>query len=84
MLYWGCWATRWRLMLSTLIVLLNQVWLGGIEASELAEHMDDLRMIRVEERIDAPDFTLLTTDGNPVRLSDFKGHPVLLNFWASW
>ena len=34
--------------------------------------------------IDAPDFTVYDTDGNAVKLSDFKGKPVVLNFWASW
>lgn len=32
----------------------------------------------------APDFELKTLDGERVRLSDLRGHPVLLNFWASW
>src|SRR5579859_3048794 len=32
----------------------------------------------------APDFSLPDRDGNKVRLSDFKGKPVLLVFWASW
>ncbi len=32
----------------------------------------------------APDFELKTLDGERVRLSSFRGHPVLLNFWASW
>src|SRR3990170_2393895 len=32
----------------------------------------------------AADFTLKTIDGNELRLSDFKGKPVVLNFWASW
>ncbi|XOQ43220.1 MAG: Thiol-disulfide oxidoreductase ResA [Clostridium sp.] len=35
-------------------------------------------------RIAAPDFTVYDTDGNAVKLSDFKGKPVVLNFWASW
>lgn len=34
--------------------------------------------------IDAADFTVTDADGNKVRLSDFKGKPVVLNFWASW
>lgn len=32
----------------------------------------------------APDFTLTTLQGEPVRLSDFRGKTVLLHFWATW
>lgn len=32
----------------------------------------------------APDFTVFDQDGKPVKLSDFSGKPVVLNFWASW
>lgn len=32
----------------------------------------------------APDFQLQTFDGKTIRLSDYRGKPVLLNFWASW
>jgi len=32
----------------------------------------------------APDITVYDKDGNAVSLSDFKGTPVVLNFWASW
>ena len=32
----------------------------------------------------APDFTATTIDNKQVRLSDFRGKVVLLNFWASW
>ena len=31
-----------------------------------------------------PDFTLAGLDGSPIALSDFRGHYVLLNFWATW
>ncbi len=32
----------------------------------------------------APAFSLKTLDGGPASLSDYAGHPVLINFWASW
>ncbi len=32
----------------------------------------------------APDFTVYDKDGNQVKLSDLRGKPVVLNFWASW
>ena len=32
----------------------------------------------------APDFTLESLDGKNLRLSDFHGKAVLLNFWATW
>lgn len=32
----------------------------------------------------APDFTVYDIDGNEVKLSDYLGTPVVLNFWASW
>jgi cytochrome c biogenesis protein CcmG/thiol:disulfide interchange protein DsbE len=32
----------------------------------------------------APEFTLSDLDGEPVSLSDYRGRPLMLNFWASW
>ncbi len=32
----------------------------------------------------APDFTLNTLDDQPVKLSAYRGRPVLLFFWATW
>ena len=39
-----------------------------------------------EERQDKalPDFTVYDQEGNAHKLSDFRGKPVILNFWASW
>lgn len=32
----------------------------------------------------APDFTLTTLNGELLTLSELRGYPVILNFWASW
>jgi thiol-disulfide isomerase/thioredoxin len=32
----------------------------------------------------APGFTLVNLDGKKVSLSEYKGRPVLVNFWATW
>jgi thiol-disulfide isomerase/thioredoxin len=32
----------------------------------------------------APDFALTEFNGKPLRLADYRGKLVLLNFWASW
>jgi len=37
-----------------------------------------------KKKVLAPDFTVYDEVGNPVKLSDYRGTPVVLNFWASW
>jgi cytochrome c biogenesis protein CcmG, thiol:disulfide interchange protein DsbE len=32
----------------------------------------------------APDFTLPAASGELIKLSDLRGQPILVNFWASW
>jgi len=47
---------------------------------EVAESNQDTE----KEKMKAPDFTVFDSDGNPVKLSDMFGKPIVLNFWASW
>ncbi len=37
-----------------------------------------------QDKIMAPDFALKGLDGNTVKLSDYRGKIVILNFWAVW
>ncbi|MEM8856974.1 MAG: TlpA disulfide reductase family protein [Chloroflexota bacterium] len=32
----------------------------------------------------APDFTLITAEGEQITLSELRGRPVIINFWATW
>lgn len=50
--------------------------------------LDDPKALKAETAANlgylAPDFTLEDLNGQKVRLSDLRGKPVFLNFWASW
>lgn len=37
-----------------------------------------------QSQVAAPDFTVYDENGKAVRLSNYFGKPVVLNFWASW
>ncbi len=39
---------------------------------------------RYQEKKEAPAFSLKGLDGKQVSLSDFKGKPVIIVFWATW
>ncbi len=66
---------------------------GGTEA-EFEKYMakyEDAAKIKMKEKLKkemlnetAPQFTLTDVKGNKVSLSDFKGSPVIIDFWATW
>ena len=43
-----------------------------------------IKLVGNVHNVPAPDFELATLDGRRVKLSDFRGQAVLLNFWATW
>ena len=47
-------------------------------------HNDVEEEAKEPNRVMAPDFTVYDLDGNEVKLSDYYGKPIVLNFWASW
>ena len=57
----------------------------GQQTNSTTESPSDTQENTTESnKISAPDFTVTDVDGNNVKLSDFKGKPVVLNFWATW
>lgn len=52
---------------------------SGSGASEMTEQQDAPLKGKP-----APAFTLVNLDGKKVSLSDYKGRPVIVNFWATW
>ncbi len=57
----------------------NSVDLGDVTTNQEANNQAE-----EQEKTTAPDFTVYDEEGNEVKLSDFAGKPVVLNFWASW
>ena len=60
------------------------LFLGANSAKAHQEIFKAMGVVLPRNELPAPDFTLQNTNGNSVRLSDFKGKAVLLNFWATW
>ncbi len=59
-----------EIVLAVGLVIAFLVWPTGVPASNV--------------RKTAPNFTLTDSKGTSVRLSDYKGRVVLLDFWATW
>lgn len=73
---------NWTL-LSLAITLLGLAW---IEQSREAVVVADYSNLATAPQAGylAPDFTLTTIQGEERTLSNYRGRPVILNFWATW
>jgi thiol-disulfide isomerase/thioredoxin len=63
---------------------MNGNLLAAISAAGLIFGLTSLSAENLEVSKTAPGWTLRNLEGKPVKLSDFKGKVVLLNFWATW
>ena len=56
---------------------------AGAQAADLEDLLFDLQLIPLGGET-PPAFTLESLDGKKVSLSDYRGKPIFLYFWASW
>ena len=65
------------------VLLILSLQLSGPWLARLTAHPDDVPLAP-ETNAPAPDFELADLSGQAVRLADLRGHPVVVNFWATW
>lgn len=89
---------RWLYPLAVIVAIAGVIWWleardsGGVSSTGERYGPADLPAalvpaglnIKADEGALAPDFLLEMLDGDETRLSDYRGHPVVLNFWATW
>ena len=74
-----------RRILVILIILGTWALLGPREIIYAGEDlMAAAGVTKFKEGISAPPFTIEDVAGKSVKLEDFRGKIVLLNFWATW
>lgn len=76
-----------RIQYLLLIVLFALLLVGaGMLYHKLSDQVgtSQIGAQQAQESSLAPDFTVYDARGHAVKLSDFRGKPVVVNFWASW
>lgn len=54
------------------------------QKEQITQQTQSTQTQQANGRIKALDFSVLNSDGKSVKLSDFFGKPIVVNFWASW
>ena len=67
-----------------LFILLVLLVMGPASLLAHDPEQHGFRLVKFSRPAAAPDFSLPDLSAQPRQLSDFKGHYVLLNFWATW
>lgn len=69
-----------KTIIQSIVTLLILIAIGFIIYVSI--HKDGNKVIKVG--MDAPKFELQTLDGKTVKLTDYKGKGLILNFWGTW
>ena len=81
-LLWGCVALVLLLVIAGILYRSLGSSVGGSNLGTQAPQ--DQQQGAEDMPALAPDFTVLDASGTEVKLSDFRGKPVVVNFWATW
>jgi cytochrome c biogenesis protein CcmG/thiol:disulfide interchange protein DsbE len=75
--------TRWNILIIVLLIAgLAWIWVNRLPAGDVSATSALPPAPAVGHP--APDFTLTTAAGETFKLSELRGIPVVLNFWATW
>jgi peroxiredoxin len=69
---------------SNIVALGILLFAALIPPAAFAESGGKALLSPIAERPEAPDFELQGPDGETYRLSQWRGQPVIVNFWATW
>ena len=75
--------TPWKYTLLCLLLAGLTVCMAVLSACD-KEEASSVPAAEESAEFPAPDFTVLDENGQRVKLSDYKGKPIVLNFWATW
>jgi peroxiredoxin len=81
---YGPHARRNAAVVIVVVVAIAAMLIGGQYLTHRGERSGTTTAGGPKPGTSAPDFALQSLDGKTVRLSDFRGKAVLLNFWATW
>jgi len=76
-------ARSFSIVLAIIVVVMGMILAGKYLVKKPAAGTPNLAASNVTGQ-PAPDFELTTVDGRKIKLSDYKGKAVVLNFWATW
>jgi thiol-disulfide isomerase/thioredoxin len=71
-------------LLALLAFLTAAYFLGKRTGHQAAPGATAARLLGEVKGAMAPEFALTSLDGKTVRLAEYRGRAVLLNFWATW
>jgi thiol-disulfide isomerase/thioredoxin len=73
-------SRKWKKLLALLLLWV----LCAVPLTAYADPFQQMGVARPKTSKPAPDFVLHDLDGKTVSLNQFKGKPILINFWATW